>query len=263
MNAWIMLNRVKNHLNRTRSPRQSEERISWALTTAMWRYINDRVDNIKKSVREKTYSFEMVQRVKDELQSLVLKGSVPIDPDGKILLPPSYYYEVGLRVQINGVWRNSTPTDVGEWTNSERNVYQRPTIEHPRHIIYQGEVEVKWGGELITLGSLTEFWYLFAPPDIYVSEISLTNADTLLVGKMYAVDSGSVVYGGTTYVEGDSFQTGALTSFTGTGTVRLVVNCLLPFQAHEEIVLWASELLAETVENFNRQQMKMMERKEV
>ena len=59
-----------------------------------------------------------------------------------------------------------------------------------------------------------------------------------------------------------SHDTGAITSFTGTGTVRLVVNCLLPFQAHDEIVLWASELLAETVENFNRQQMKMMERKE-
>ena len=49
----------------------------------------------------------MVQRVKDELQSLVLKGSVPIDPDGKILLPPSYYYEVGLRVQIRAVCAQS------------------------------------------------------------------------------------------------------------------------------------------------------------
>ncbi len=260
MNAWEMLIGVGDRTNRPKSPRFAYDRIARALTRGQRDFMKDRIDNIKKSIREKTYSIEQVKRVKDELQTIVLKGAPAIDPvTGVIILPPKYYYELGIKIQVNGLWVSSKPWSVGE-RDATSNVYNRATIVEPRHIEYQNQIEVEWGGGIATIGGTSEFWYVYMPDNIYIALTNVSAGPTaVLPTTRYVVDSGSVTYDGNTYTENQDFQTGAITVLGGTGTARQIVNSALPDAAHDEIVNRASDILAADVENFQRSQNKKNE----
>jgi hypothetical protein len=102
-------------------------------------------------------------------------------------------------------------------------------------------------------------YYIFKYAYPLITDTLITNAGTLTTGTTYHVENNPITYDGTTYQVTDTFVAGAVTVFTGTGSVRPIVEVPLPETAHEEIARRSAAILSGIVENFNRNEVKERE----
>lgn len=211
-------------------------------------FFYDRYNNIKQ---QKFYSFQFIQRVRDDLRTLV--KVLPITPSGNLISYPSdYRHEVSFDAVIDGSQVSSRAVTYNELRIAAKNSFQEPTVAYPVHYEDQNGINVEFGGTgTFSSGILT---YLKAPTQVSVSETPITAGPTVLtVGQTYYVTIGTVTHNAVNYTVGQTFVA-VNTVLTGTGTVINIVNCDLPDHTHEEICKLAGYILTGTVDQWNKSQ---------
>lgn len=246
MNVISMHDRIQFYCDKMLSPRfQSDFHYDQSLNIAQDKIIQDKYDNIKQ---HKMYGFQVVQKVRDDLRTIV--KTVPLVPTGNLLAYPSdYLYELALAVTINGVEYSSTSTAYNRVNVLDENSFTQQTVEHPTHIEDVNGITVMFG----TSGTFTaaNLSYLSIAPPISKGLVNITASPTALtLGKTYYVTVGTVTVNSVNYSVGQEFLANVTTVMTGTGTVIEIANCVLPISCHEELCRYASSLLIGTVEGY-------------
>jgi len=124
-------------IDKVRTPRFSQDQRDRTLNMAQDRIIQDRYDNIRKNTG---YSFQSLQRVRDELRPIVVEHSITPDiSQATFDLPDDYRHEVLLEVILNTTTVTSTPMSHDEKGIISQDPYDTPTNEEPRHMEKTGK----------------------------------------------------------------------------------------------------------------------------
>lgn len=245
MNTPKMHDRVYLWIDRVGSKRYKRQSVTDAINVACNWFVKDRYDNIKK---ETGYSFELVERIRQELYTLIVETNIV--PTGvRILTPASFVYELVTFVTING---QRIPSQARTYNENDlhNNSFMMPDAEHPLHRRSSLGYEYDFGGS----GSFTnvQLFFLRRQVDVIFGNIkTAAGAGTLILGQNYYVEDAAIVSNGITYQPDDTFVATS-TAFTGTGNVTRFVNCDLPETAHEEVCGYAAAFLSGQHENFNK-----------
>jgi hypothetical protein len=226
MNAIQQLTAISILNDRESSARFLDEQYMYAINSAIGMTIDDRIDNIKKPKR---YSFESVQRVRDELYTLV-PPTLSITPTGNTLAYPSdYNHFLKLQCTIDGVTLYSRPTNYNESGPLLENPWKKPS--NTKTYFDQNE-----SGFTILRGATGSFTtglldYIKIPDTVSIGQESdkiTAGALVLTAGVSYIVYE-DAVHVGATYVTGTVF-TASATSLTSGIVIpnSVIVNCNLP-----------------------------------
>lgn len=245
MNIVELHKRIDYHLDRARSPRYSKDRKDAAINIATDIFVRDRYDNVK---RKTGYGFQTVQKLRDDLGSLV-KSSLLVPANNIITRPDNYRHEVMVRVKINGKWDGSSPTSYDAFNTNQKNRFHKAEIGYVQHLELGGSnVEFYFG----SYGNFqeVEYFYLSNPIQVSFGTTAITSG-SLVVGNTYYVESGSITHNAIVVNAGSTFVAVG-TTYTGTGVVYLIVNSELPAHTHEELAKMAASDLAGTTSDRNR-----------
>lgn len=260
MGIYKIVNDALNMVNRTRSARFNSERKNTALQTAVRDYVNDRYDNFKKK-RNAGHHFEGLQRIKDELNELVVINNTLVITNNQVTLPTNYAHELAFDAKINGLWQSSDAATFNELQELNNNYHTRPSPEKPYHKRFGRTLEVLFGG----VGTLNQvrLTYLRAYALPFMNDnpgqLIVAGANVLSVGLKYVViENVPVVHNGITYNEGEVFSA-VSTILTGSGKVALVQDVELPDIASVEISRRMAVELSGSVENYSKMQSKSSE----
>lgn len=248
MNTPQLTDRIYYHLDRQRSNRYKRFTLVDALNVATDRFIKDRYDNIKLSL---PYSFERVERVRQELATLV-KGPVPIVPtNGAIVIPVDFQYEVLMYATINGIDVLSQTKTYSE-NDLYQNAFTEPSDEYPTHRRTDTGYAFEWGGGSFTTAKL---WYLKQQQVLVFEDTQIAaGAGVLSIGSTYYVNNLTVVHNFITYSQGQTFL--AINgNLGGAGTVSRYVDTDMPVTSHEEIAKMGADSLAGVSENYRKAQL--------
>lgn len=245
MNTPQAHDRVYLWIDRVGSKRYRRQSITDALNVAINWFIKDRYDNIKK---ETGYSFELVERIRQELYTLIVETNIV--PTGvRILTPANFVYELVTFLTLNEERVLSQSRTYNE-NDLQGNSFMVPNLEYPLHRRSSLGYEYDFSGN----GTFTnvQLFYLRRQVDMVFGNTKITaGAGTLIIGQNYYVEDAAIVSNGITYQPEDSFVATS-TAFTGAGNVTRFVNCDLPETAHEEICGYAAAFLSGQHENFNK-----------
>jgi hypothetical protein len=254
MNIIQLRERIAFLNDRTASARFDNYQYDEALNDAINQIIKDRYDNIKQP---KGYSFERVQVVIDELNTLV-NVSAPIIPIVNVIqranFPADYREFILCEVTVNGVKSHSRELSHAELPKIDRNPFKYASANKDRicHTFNSTGILVQFGTGAFTSAQLT---YLRQPakvtlgqPNAYLSP----SATALSIGTSYYVSVDCNV-NGTLYYVGQQFT--ALSTNLISGQVVAVsntVDCDLPIKLHDEVCDIASATMMGTVEDYNK-----------
>lgn len=249
MNLAEMHDRIDAYLDRSRSPRYTKTIRDMAINTAIDQFVKDRYDNIKRDPRG--YSFEIVERVREELFTLV-ETDYPITIVGNLTpSPPDFLYHVVTYIntsagRVLSVLKSYVENDL------TANSFTKPKPTQPIHrrtntgFIFDVGSPASFSGS----GQMT---YIKYPAKVRWDETVISASPGALVpGNTYYVVSGPIIHAGNTYAQGQTFVASA-TSFVG-GTVNLLNNCNLPQTTHEEICKIAARIISGSYEDYNKSQ---------
>jgi len=233
-------------MNRSRAPRFDADRRNVAIQDAVRKFINER----HASFREKNKSYELTQRIKDDLRLITRINDTLIFSPTQFTLPSDYDHELGLELLLDGIWTASDPTTQSERQVMNKNFHTRGSMDSPFHYLAGNTVFFDHGPN----GTVTQIRYTYTTiyPYPYVTDTVISASGGLTIGKKYGVLRGNpVVHDTITYTYGEVF-TATLGSITGTGTVIECEEILLPFHTHMEVQKMMAAELSETVENYSR-----------
>ena len=248
MNVVELHDRTDFWVDRTKSARFSAKQRDDALNIAQDDLVKDRYDNIKNVTG---YSFQSVQRLRDELRTLIPAPAILTPVNNIITIPSDYRHEIMLRVTINGKERGSEPTDYDEFNTIENNPFEKSEINFPKHLEQGNTIELFFG----SFGTFTQarLFYLKQPADILNDVLNVITAGVgvLTIGATYFVNVGPITHNAVTFQTGATF-TAVNADFVGPGTVYLIVNSELPVNMHEELAKTAGAILSDTVADRQR-----------
>lgn len=251
MNAIQQREAIDKLIDRTKSPRFSDNNYYDAINQAIKLILNDRVENIKK---RKKYSVQSSQRLRNELYTLV-PPTVTIVPTGSLVaFPTDYFYLLGMTNTINGETESCFPTNHNESGLLERNPFKRPKS----YKSYYQENNLGW---TISLPAAVTFSaslvdYIKIPKTVFIGYENnkiIAGAVVLVIGSTYIVYD-EAVHNGTTYYEGQTFVATATSLTSGTVILNsIIVNCDMPDVLHDEINRGAAQILMGEVEAWNKE----------
>lgn len=245
-NLREMHNRVDFWADKVRSPRYRKDSRDDAINVAIDAYTKDRYDNIKN--RSVEYSFELVERVREELYTILVDNFLLSLSNNVAPQPSDFMYHVLTYVFIGGKRVLCSMKPYVESDLSD-NAFTQPDNLQPHHRRTATGFEFDSGGFPIQSARM---WYLKFPRTVkWDTTAIVAGATVLTITSVYTVVSGSVTVAGITYNNGDVF-TALSTTMTGTGTVNLLINTDMPVQAHEEICKMAAMVLTGTFEDYNK-----------
>jgi hypothetical protein len=251
MNLTEMHDRVDFWADTVKSPRYSKAQRDASINIAIDSFVKDRYDNIKISDRNRVaYSFEIVERVKEELytiteidyQSLVINNETPT--------PPNFLYHIVSFVEVNGKKVLCIPKAYVENDLSE-NSFARPGLDQP--IFRRTAKGFKYDAGY---GSINKAFisYMKIPALVKWNETAIgAGPNVLQVGKSYYVVSGVAIEGSIVHIADTVFISQG-TGFVGTGIVNMITNSDLPVHTHEEICKISASVLTGTFEDYNKSQ---------
>lgn len=249
MNIIQQILRVQFYNDRVRSARFRDEQYIQSIQDAIHNFVDDRTGNIK---RNKNYSFESDQRVRDDLYTLIKTVNATIS-SGVALYPADYYRRLRLKPTVDSVVTRARPTEYN--SRVEENPYRKSSKKKTYFIETATGYQILCGTGTL---SAVEFTYLkkYATVSVGKESDKVTTGGILSNAVNYVVHhEDNAVYNGTTYYPGDTIAgTGlALTS----GTVipsSATTNCDLPDSTHEEIAKIAAGILLLTIEDLTKNQ---------
>lgn len=252
MNIIQMIDQVAFLNDREKSARFLDDSYMKAINESIIMILEDRLEPIKKMKR---YSFELVQRVRDELYSLI-PPTLSIVPAGNTLAyPADYNYFLKLECVIDGATTLCRPTSYGESGTLPENPFKRPANNKTYFDQYNaGFLIYRAATGSFTSGKLD---YVKNPDTVSIgtdaNKIAAGGA-VLIIGSTYIVYE-EAVHAGTTYSEGATFVASATSLTSGIVILySLVTNCNLPVKIHQEICRLASAIMNGTVEDYNKKQ---------
>lgn len=254
MNIIEMFEKIKQILDVVNTPRYDDSQLVSEINTVQKELIDERGEPLKNN---KGYSFQAVQRVRDELYTIV-KQSPAIIAAGNVLpvasYPADYQYLVNLKVTISGNEYNSEPTTYSKLDEDTKNPFRRPTLEYPSKVYHNESVlglDIIFGNTGVLASGVMD--YLKYPSTVLVGTV-YTSTHTFAVGNVLIVYSETVVYNGVTYLIGQTITivAGFLTITSGE-VVFGFVNSELPKALHEEICKRVAAKLSISSENYNKQ----------
>lgn len=254
MNIVQIREKIAFRNDRTASSRFEDFQYDEAIQSAVQQILRNRFDNIKDPGK---YSFEMVQRIIDELRPLVIV-SAPIIPVGNIIqatsFPANYREFLLAQVTISGIQYWTKPMYHAQVPVLNSNPFKKASVSKDR--VYQlfdsRGLEVLFDTGTLTSAIIT---YIKEPaiPTLGIPSSKIgPGLAVLSIGVSYYVLNDCIV--GTT-----AFSVG--TQFTATSTnlvsglvvaVSNTVNTDLPVQLHDEICAIASSLMMGTIEDYNK-----------
>ena len=238
--------RMLEYLTRAKSARFSNLEKDNAINTAIDWFFYDRYDNIKQ---KKAYSFEFIQRVRDDLRTLI--KTITLTPAGNLITYPSdYRHELSFDIVVNGNQVSCRKVSYDEYRIIYSNSFQEPSVQYPVNYEDQNGINVDFGGVgTFTSGILS---YLIHPAKVFVSTVNISAGPTVLtIGQTYYVNSGPVTVNSITYQTGQDFVA-TVTAMTGPGTVINIVNPNLPQHTWEELAKYGAQVLSGSTEDFNK-----------
>ena len=246
MNTVELIARIQFYSDRTKSPRFNDtDHYLPALNVAQNTILNDRYYNIKKKTG---YSFETVQRLRDELRSLVRYNIPILVVSNAISLPNDYMFELMMNITIDGTSRASKSVSYNEINSLSKNSFQEPSIEYPVHFESDGGINFLFGDT--GTPSTANLTYLRKPATIFKdSSVIVAGVGVLTIGNTYYVNVGPVTSDSITYATGDTFVATSA-DMTGGGDVTYIVNSDLPDILHEELAKVAASVLQGTVNDY-------------
>lgn len=234
-----MIKRTLFLVNRTRSARYDEDlQIIPALNVAMDSIVNDRYDDLKRTNRQ--YSFETFERIKAELRTIVVRRMEIVPTQNKIInLPSDFRYEAGLRAVINDKEVPCTSLTFNQESPTLDNSFDRPSALFPAHLQWGDFIEIRHGGGTNVLNKV------YLDYIKYHTEVSLgpEQTDNLVAGTEYYVSS-DCTYNGIDYAENEFIKAVSGANTLTSGSVRSMVNCVLPRTLHEEVCKLAATQLS-------------------
>jgi hypothetical protein len=252
MNLKEMHDKVDFWADKVKSPRYSRTDRDQALNTAIDSFVKDRYDNIKQQRR---YSFEVPERVREELYPIIV-DDYPISIVGqKTDTPPDFSYHLLTTVTVNG---KQEPCDLKTYQESDlsKNSFTKPGVNKIIHRRTATGFTFSSGKLVLGPGLMT---YLKNHTRVKFDETPITQGLTaLIIGRPYYVVSGIVNSGSIIYPVGSVF-TATIGSFTGTGIVNNLTQTELPVSTHEEICKIAASVLTGTFEDYQKSQKVSME----
>jgi len=249
MNILQMFNLVAFFNDREQSARFPDESYIKAINSAIIKVVEDRLDNIKSP---KKYSFESVQRVRDELYTLVPPTLTIVPVGDTIPYPADYNYFLKLECTIDGETHYSKPTSYGESGTLSENPFKAPSAVKTYFDQNVNGFYVYRGGTSFTAGLLD---YIKHPDAVSVGNESnqiVAGASVLTIGTTYIVYE-DAVHNGVSYVMGDTFVAVSVILTSGIVILNsLMVSCDLPKKIHEEVCRVASAIMNGSVSDFEK-----------
>ena len=249
-NAIQMRKSMDALIDRVRNPRFEDDRYYDAINQAIARIRDDRTENIKDP---KTYSVEAVQRVREELDTLVVDELVIVPVASVIAKPADYYHYLSLDVTIDGVESYARPTTHGKLGPLKRSPFKKPSTIKPYYLHISTGIKV----EFCTTDSFTTslLSYIKNPAKVTIGN----EADKITPA------SGNLTNGVTYYVYEDTTHNG-IQRFEGETFVAIaapivggiVINASdvtdsdLPGRIHEEVIRLAASIMMGSDEDYNK-----------
>lgn len=244
----VDIDRQIDFVNNPRFPSRDYDR---AINLSIDEIINDRYDNIK---RVKQYSFDSIQRVKDELRTLVTTDTIV--PAGDVIaLPAGYKHALLLLVTLDGVQLAARAISFDELNGILNNIYTQPDADSPVFTEDENGLTVYHGTSTFSTSDLT---YLKEPARVTRGKArDEINAGTgvLTSAQDYIVIEDSTVHNSVSYERGEVFT--AANNDLDSGKVVLRSNTIdtdLPDTLHKEIVEKAAARMEGWVDEFNSKQ---------
>lgn len=260
MGIYRITNMALDMVNRTRSTRFNSERKNTAIQVAVQDFINDRYDAFKRK-KAAGHHFEGLQRIKDELNELVIINDILTFTNNKVTLPANYAHELAFDIKINGIWKPSDAANFDEVQELSTNSHTRPSPEQPYHKRYGRTIEFMYGGvgtvSQVRLTYLKKHSIPFLKSD--AGQLIVAGPSVLTNGKQYVVVTDlPVVHATVTYNIGDAFVATS-TILTGSGSVALAQEVELPEITEIELARRMAIELSGSVENYSKMQAKNAE----
>lgn len=249
--------RVYFHADRQRSRRYTRSIITNALNVAIDAFINDRYDNIKKLT---AYSFERVERIRQELDPLVVHTFIPPSTTNVYLAPADMRYALLSLVQVDNAGPFVLLQEPGlNEADREENDFLSASADFPYTRRYGGGTWQMFpsAGHAVTSWEL--YYLKYQSVIVFGDAVITAGANVLVTGQFYNVVDGTVTHNAVNYTQGQSFQA-ANTTLAGTGSVALFTNTNMPLTSHEEIAVSAAAILMGTFENYQKRAVKEQER---
>lgn len=248
MNPIQQIVEISKLNDRVRSARFNDDQYMSAINQAIELILNDRIDNIKNPKR---YSLQSIQRVREELYTLV--KNVTIVPVSNIVaFPADYRYYLYLECTIDGESNYARPTNYNEIGPLKQNPFRKPSGEKPYFNDVATGLFIHHTGTIFSSASLD---YLKIPNVVSIGyENNKVATGTLTNGTSYYVYEEGV-YAGTTYYEGQTVVgTGAALTSGIYIPVSVCTSCDLPEHLQKEINRMASAIMQGTIEDYMKKQ---------
>ena len=237
--------------DRQRSARFTDSQYMKAINSAISLILEDRLFNIKT---QKSYSFESVQRVRDELYTLIPPTVVSVPVNNIVATPADYNYYLRLVCTIDGVDQIARATSYNEYPLLNINPFEKPKTTRP----YYDQNSLGFNVVFGDTGSFTKaaLDYVKNPAIVSIGKETdkIGSGVTLTIGVSYIVYE-EAISDGVTYVEGDIFTATSATLDSGIViATAVIVNCDFPVKLHEEVARTASQIMSGSISDYEKKQ---------
>ena len=255
MNIIQMVERIKSYLDVVASARHDWVAYENNIQTAQNQIVNDRIDAVKKLGQQKGYSFQSVQRLRDELYTLVKTNSL-IAPTGDLIPVASYptnlRFIVGVDLLIDAVRYIADPMSYNEKRNVLIDPYKKPQLTEPYRVYY---IESDTGLTCYygDSGTFTASYidYIKIPVNVNVG-VRYGIAGVFAAGTIL-IATEPTVYNAVSYDPGELITVvNPVFSITSGEVCVGYVNSDLPEVLHEEICKIAAGLFGKIIEDYQK-----------
>lgn len=218
--------------------------------------VDSRIDPIKNPRSQGIY-LQAVQRIREELRTLVKKQSPITESSDVITLPTDYKHYLLLKVEVDGIISTGKPITYDWLGANEDNPHTKPSDDRIKFIETVNGIELYRGSGTIDANDST-LHYIKEPDEVLWDETAITVGATTN-GQEYVVTvagaTTGLVFGGNTYGLGEGFTGDGSTPTYDSGTLNAVTNTDLPQYLHDEIVRKAVEIQLAVMGEPNRKQL--------
>lgn len=250
-NVVQMHEEIKKKQDFVNNPRFGSRAYDDAINEAVEQMVNDRYDNFK---RRKSYSVESVQRVKDELYTIIL-DAVTLSKVGDVAaFPVDYKHTLLMTADVNSVTQVVVPVPFDELRHRMDNTFTAPDAENPIFTQASNGFTLYHGSN--TLGDV-KLTYMKHPATVSrgLPDELLTSADALTGAASYIAVEDDTVQNSVTYYTGEVFTAVGTVLTSGSVVLRSdTTDCDLPGTAHKEVIDLAAAIMEGWVDEFQSKQ---------